>query len=224
VVNAVTENGALVTVSYSASQLGPYTSGAGRLILVVGTQKIVTNLDEAMRRVREHALPYEYARLRETLGVPTKTAKVLIIYTEARPGRTTCCLSKNWWASSAPATALQPYAGSPLNRGHHGAVAQEAGTMTSTAIETTGLTKDYGSGRGLFDLDLVVEEGEVFGYLGPNDAGKTTTIRLWYQRRELRPGCGRDAASGHRQLVATDRLARIGSGPRRSWHRRYRGR
>jgi len=45
--------------------------------------------------------------------------------------------------------------------------------MTSIAIETTGLTKDYGSGRGLFDLDLAVEEGEVFGYLGPNGAGKT---------------------------------------------------
>jgi ABC-2 type transport system ATP-binding protein len=50
--------------------------------------------------------------------------------------------------------------------------------MTETAIETTGLTKDYGSGRGLFGLDLNVEEGEVFGYLGPNGAGKTTTIRL----------------------------------------------
>jgi ABC-2 type transport system ATP-binding protein len=49
--------------------------------------------------------------------------------------------------------------------------------MTS-ALETTGLTKDYGSGRGLFQLDLVVDEGEVFGYLGPNGAGKTTTIRL----------------------------------------------
>src|SRR3982074_623153 len=48
----------------------------------------------------------------------------------------------------------------------------------TVAIETTGLTKDYGSGRGLFDLDLVVDEGEVFGYLGPNGAGKTTTIRL----------------------------------------------
>ena len=46
------------------------------------------------------------------------------------------------------------------------------------AIETVGLTKDYGAGRGLFDLDLVVEEGEVFGYLGPNGAGKSTTIRL----------------------------------------------
>jgi ABC-2 type transport system ATP-binding protein len=45
------------------------------------------------------------------------------------------------------------------------------------AIRTQGLTKDYGSGHGLFDLDLRVEEGEVFGYLGPNGAGKSTTIR-----------------------------------------------
>jgi len=46
------------------------------------------------------------------------------------------------------------------------------------AIATTGLTKDYGMGRGLFDLDLDVRSGEVFGFLGPNGAGKTTTIRL----------------------------------------------
>ncbi|MFZ0217829.1 MAG: ABC transporter ATP-binding protein [Candidatus Dormiibacterota bacterium] len=47
----------------------------------------------------------------------------------------------------------------------------------TNAIETRGLTKDYG-GRGLFDLDLDIRQGEVFGYLGPNGAGKTTTIRL----------------------------------------------
>ena len=46
------------------------------------------------------------------------------------------------------------------------------------AIDTSGLSKDYGRGRGLFDLNLQVEEGEVLGYLGPNGAGKTTTIRL----------------------------------------------
>jgi ABC-2 type transport system ATP-binding protein len=45
------------------------------------------------------------------------------------------------------------------------------------AIRTEDLTKDYGGGRGLFDLGLEVREGEVFGYLGPNGAGKTTTIR-----------------------------------------------
>ena len=48
----------------------------------------------------------------------------------------------------------------------------------TVAIKTQGLSKDYGSGRGLFDLDLEIAEGEVFGYLGPNGAGKTTTIRL----------------------------------------------
>ncbi len=46
------------------------------------------------------------------------------------------------------------------------------------AIVTRGLTKDYGSGRGIFDLDLTVAEQEVFGFLGPNGAGKTTTIKL----------------------------------------------
>ena len=46
------------------------------------------------------------------------------------------------------------------------------------AIETEGLTKDYGTARGIFDLDLRVPAGEVFGFLGPNGAGKTTTIRL----------------------------------------------
>ena len=48
----------------------------------------------------------------------------------------------------------------------------------TAAIATIGLSKDYGRGRGLFDLNLEVEEGEVLGYLGPNGAGKTTTIRL----------------------------------------------
>ena len=44
-------------------------------------------------------------------------------------------------------------------------------------IETRGLTKDYGRGRGVFALDLVVKQGQVLGFLGPNGAGKTTTIR-----------------------------------------------
>jgi ABC-2 type transport system ATP-binding protein len=50
--------------------------------------------------------------------------------------------------------------------------------MAGDAVETSGLTKDYGNGRGIFDLELRVPVGEVFGFLGPNGAGKTTTIRL----------------------------------------------
>lgn len=44
-------------------------------------------------------------------------------------------------------------------------------------IEVSGLTKDYGFGRGVFDVDIHVDSGEVFGFLGPNGAGKSTTIR-----------------------------------------------
>jgi ABC-2 type transport system ATP-binding protein len=49
--------------------------------------------------------------------------------------------------------------------------------MPAAAIRTSKLSKDYGLGRGLFDLDLEVSPQEVFGYLGPNGAGKSTTIR-----------------------------------------------
>ncbi len=46
-----------------------------------------------------------------------------------------------------------------------------------SVIEVSHLTKDYGSGRGVFDVSIHVKEGECFGFLGPNGAGKTTTIR-----------------------------------------------
>ncbi|HKF19649.1 MAG TPA: ABC transporter ATP-binding protein, partial [Candidatus Dormibacteraeota bacterium] len=52
------------------------------------------------------------------------------------------------------------------------------GSDEAAAVRTSGLSRDYGAGRGLFDLDIEVRTGEVFGYLGPNGAGKTTTIRL----------------------------------------------
>ena len=49
--------------------------------------------------------------------------------------------------------------------------------MTDAAIDLSSLTKSYGKARGIVDLDLEVKTGEVFGYLGPNGSGKTTTIR-----------------------------------------------
>ena len=45
------------------------------------------------------------------------------------------------------------------------------------AIKTVGLTKYYGSSRGIIGLNLSVEAGECFGFIGPNGAGKSTTIR-----------------------------------------------
>ena len=44
--------------------------------------------------------------------------------------------------------------------------------MSDQVISTSGLTKDYGDSHGVFDLDLHVTAGEVFGYLGPNGSGK----------------------------------------------------
>jgi ABC-2 type transport system ATP-binding protein len=49
--------------------------------------------------------------------------------------------------------------------------------MSDIIIETSGLTKKYGQNRGIFDINLEVHRGEVFGFVGTNGSGKTTTIR-----------------------------------------------
>jgi len=49
--------------------------------------------------------------------------------------------------------------------------------VTTSAITLESLTKSYGKARGIVDLDLEIATGEVFGFLGPNGSGKTTTIR-----------------------------------------------
>lgn len=46
-----------------------------------------------------------------------------------------------------------------------------------SVIEIKNLTRNYGSGKGVFNLSFSIDKGEVFGFLGPNGAGKTTTIR-----------------------------------------------
>jgi len=91
-VQALTEAGQMVVASASGSQIGPYSSGAQTLILVVGSQKIVPDLDTALRRITEHVQPYEDARLREQMGIGTKLARILIMERDFTPGRTTVIL------------------------------------------------------------------------------------------------------------------------------------
>ncbi len=91
-VAAITTDGTLVAASATGSQLGAYAAGAGRVILIVGSQKLVPDLDAAMRRIREVVFPWENDQVRERLGVDTALEKVLLILGEWRPGRTTVVL------------------------------------------------------------------------------------------------------------------------------------
>ncbi len=61
-------------------------------------------------------------------------------------------------------------------------------------IEVQNLTKDYGDGRGIFNIDLTVMQGEMFGFVGTNGAGKTTTIR--HMMGFLKPDSGKTLVKG----------------------------
>jgi L-lactate utilization protein LutC len=91
-VHAVTEAGQLVITSASGSQIGPIASGAGKLVLVIGSQKVVPDLDAAFRRIDEHVFPWEDARLREAMNIGTAITRTLILDRDFRPGRTTIIL------------------------------------------------------------------------------------------------------------------------------------
>lgn len=65
---------------------------------------------------------------------------------------------------------------------------------SSVTIVTEGLTKHYGDVKAVVDLDLAIDAGEVFGFLGPNGSGKTTTIRTVLDL--IRPTAGRASIMG----------------------------
>ena len=91
-VHAVTETGSLVIASASGSQLPGYAGGAARAIWIVGAQKVVPDLDTALRRVEEHCLPLENARAQQVYGQPSAINHLLILNAESRPGRGTVLL------------------------------------------------------------------------------------------------------------------------------------
>ncbi len=94
-VHAVSEDGHIFIASNTGSQLASYAYSAGRVIWVVGTQKIVKNWDEGVRRVYEYSLPKESERQKEK-GNPngSNVSKLLIINKEFKPGRITLILVK----------------------------------------------------------------------------------------------------------------------------------
>lgn len=76
-------------------------------------------------------------------------------------------------------------------------------------IETSCFTKDYGHGRGVFDVSIYVDKGEVFGFLGPNGAGKSTTIR--HLMGFSKPDAGSTRIFGEETFLKYDKiLNRVG--------------
>jgi hypothetical protein len=84
---ALTVDGTIVVASNTGSQLAPLAFGAGEVIFVIGSQKIVPDLDAAMRRLEEHSLPLEHARMRGIYDIDSEIKKLLVIYKEFRPSR-----------------------------------------------------------------------------------------------------------------------------------------
>jgi hypothetical protein len=80
--HAITDDGEIIVGSGSGSQLGAYAYAGGNVILVVGHQKLVHDLNEGLRRVREYSLPREYARMQQAGYPGSLLAKTLIIHHE----------------------------------------------------------------------------------------------------------------------------------------------
>ena len=90
-VHAVTEDGSLMMASATGSQIGPHASGAGKTILAVGSQKIVPDLETALRRLREYVYPLEDERMQKASGAHSAVNQILIINGD-RLGRITVIL------------------------------------------------------------------------------------------------------------------------------------
>src|SRR5215510_10202298 len=93
-VHAVTEDGHVLIASNTGSQLGPYASGAGKIIWVVGAQKIVKDLNEGLRRIYEYDLPLETEHMRQLYNMGTGVNKLLVVNKEIRPNRSTMIIVK----------------------------------------------------------------------------------------------------------------------------------
>ena len=86
-VAAITEDGHLLIASASGSQLPSHAYAAENVIFVAGTQKVVANIQEGIKRIYEYAYPLEDERAQKAYGVRSGVNKILIINKELAPGR-----------------------------------------------------------------------------------------------------------------------------------------
>ena len=93
-VHAITEQGQVLIASAVGIQLSSAAYGAGSVIWVVGTQKLVRTLEDGLRRIQEYSYPLEDVRTRQVYGQASAINKLLIINGEMLPGRITIVLVK----------------------------------------------------------------------------------------------------------------------------------
>ena len=85
--NAIARTGEIVACDASGSRVGAWPFAAGHLILVVGINKIVPNLEDALNRVRQYAYPLENARAKRVYGTPSMIGKCVILSHEKNEER-----------------------------------------------------------------------------------------------------------------------------------------
>ncbi|HUK77538.1 MAG TPA: LUD domain-containing protein [Thermoleophilia bacterium] len=83
--HAVTEDGHLVFASKTGSQLAAYAYGAGHVVLAAGSQKIVRDVDEGLRRIREYVYPLEDQHMLDLYGMHSVMNKLLVVMAEEAP-------------------------------------------------------------------------------------------------------------------------------------------
>ncbi len=86
-VHAVSQSGEVITASNTGSQLAPYAFSSSNVVWVVGTQKIVSSLEEGLRRVHEYCLPLEDQRMKQAGFKGCSIGKILIFERETLPFR-----------------------------------------------------------------------------------------------------------------------------------------
>jgi L-lactate utilization protein LutC len=94
-VHAITEGGSVLIASNTGSQLAGYAASAAHVIWVVSTKKIVSDLEEGIKRIYEYTYPLEDKRAQEVYGgMHSNVSKLLIVSREIIPGRVKVILVK----------------------------------------------------------------------------------------------------------------------------------
>ncbi|OGH44158.1 MAG: hypothetical protein A3I49_00365 [Candidatus Levybacteria bacterium RIFCSPLOWO2_02_FULL_37_11] len=86
-VHAVTQDGKVIIASNTGSQFPAYSYGSPNVIWIVGSQKIVKDLDEGLKRIYDYVLKKESERMMGLYGRPSNVSKLLIINKEVKPER-----------------------------------------------------------------------------------------------------------------------------------------